>query len=210
MLDKLRLRLASVDALSLSALGLASGLLAGAVILVFRKTIESAQAAFLPGGGVENYEALGWEYRLALPIGGGLLLGLLWQLIAPKHRAVGVTHVMERLAYHQGYLPWRNALMQFVGAAASIIAGHSVGREGPGIHLGAASGSLLGQGLTLPNNAIRNLVACGTAAAIAASFNTPIAGVVFAMEVVMMEFTLAGFAPVILAAVSATMLTRAF
>jgi CIC family chloride channel protein len=83
-----------------------------------------------------------------------------------------------------------------------------VGREGPGIHLGAASSSLLGQWLRLPNNSIQTLVACGSAAAIAASFNTPIAGVVFSMEVIMLEYTIAGFTPVILAAVSATALTR--
>ncbi|WP_373054690.1 chloride channel protein [Thioalkalivibrio sp.] len=82
------------------------------------------------------------------------------------------------------------------------------GREGPSIHLGAASGSQVGQWLGLPNNSIRTLVACGTAAAIAASFNTPIAGVVFAMEVVMMEYTIAGFTPVILAAVSGAVVTR--
>jgi H+/Cl- antiporter ClcA len=115
---------------------------------------------------------------------------------------------MERLSYHQGHLPLRNMILQFLGAALSIISGHSVGREGPSVHLGAASSSLLGQYMGLPNNSIRILVGCGTAAAIAASFNTPLAGVVFAMEVVMMEYTIAGFTPVILAAVSATALTR--
>jgi len=122
---------------------------------------------------------------------------------------VGVVHVMERLAYHQGSLPIRNFLAQFVGAAISIIAGHSVGREGPGVHLGAAGGSFIGQWLKLPNNTLRILVACGAAASIAASFNTPIAGVIFAMEVIVMEYTIAGFAPIIMSAVSATVLTQA-
>jgi chloride channel protein, CIC family len=98
--------------------------------------------------------------------------------------------------------------MQFIGGALSIIAGHSVGREGPVIHLGAASASLMGQWLRLPNNSIRTLVACGVAASIAASFNTPLAGVVFAMEVVMFEYTLAGFTPVVLAAVVAASLSQ--
>jgi CIC family chloride channel protein len=83
-----------------------------------------------------------------------------------------------------------------------------VGREGPNIHLGATSGSLLGQRLGLPNNSVRTLVGCGVAAAIAAGFNTPLAGVIFAMEVVLMEYTIIGFVPIILAAVSATALTR--
>ena len=115
---------------------------------------------------------------------------------------------MTHLAQHAGWLPWRNAMLQFFGGAASIITGHSVGREGPVIHVGAASASLLGQWLRLPNNSIRTLVGCGVAGAIAASFNTPIAGVVFAMEVVLLEYTLAGFAPVILAAMTSAAVSR--
>ncbi|UCE77209.1 MAG: chloride channel protein, partial [Gammaproteobacteria bacterium] len=89
-----------------------------------------------------------------------------------------------------------------------IACGHSVGREGPSAHLGAASSNLPAQGLRLPHNSLRVTAACGAAAGIAATFNTPLAGVAFAMEVLMMEYTVAGFAPVILATVSATMLTR--
>jgi len=95
-------------------------------------------------------------------------------------------------------LPLRNLVLQFVGATISLVSGHSVGREGPGVHLGAASSSLLGQSLHLPNNSIQTLVACGAAASIAASFNTPLAGVVFAMEVILLEYTIAGFTPVVL------------
>ncbi|MCW8999231.1 MAG: chloride channel protein, partial [Kangiellaceae bacterium] len=84
----------------------------------------------------------------------------------------------------------------------------SVGREGPGIHLGSSAGSWLGQQMKLPNNSIRILVGCGTAAAISASFNTPLAGVIFAMEIVMMEYGVISFIPLILAAVSAAILSR--
>ncbi|HFE31831.1 MAG TPA: chloride channel protein [Gammaproteobacteria bacterium] len=208
MLDKLRTRLAHADALPMLALlGLFSGLVAGGIIVLFRILIDSVQMGFLPGGDVENYEGLSAFWRFTLPALGGLFIGLLFQLAGGA--PVGVVHVLERLAYFQGHLPLRNMLLQFVGGAMSIISGHSVGREGPSVHLGAASGSLLGQGLQLPNNSIQTLVACGAAAAIAASFNTPIAGVIFAMEVILMEYTIAGFAPVILAAVSATVVSRA-
>lgn len=189
-------------------LGIVTGVIAGVVIILFRATIEFTQAAFLPGADPENYEALTPVWRVIIPLAGGLLLGLLFHFVPEVGRRVGVVHVLERLAYHQGRLPLRNAIMQFIGAAISIICGHSVGREGPAIHLGAASESLPGQKLGLPNNSLRVLVGCGVAAAIAASFNTPLAGVVFAMEVVMMEYTVVGFAPVILAAVSSTALSQ--
>lgn len=212
MLNRFRARLADVDALpQLAVLGLLSGLLVGGVIILFRLGIEHTQIRFLPGGDTENYEALSAATRFLLPTAGGLLIGIIFHALNTAGGGgvqVGIVHVLERLAYHQSHLPLRNLILQFVGATISIVSGHSVGREGPGVHLGAASSSLLGQGLHLPNNSIQTLVACGAAASIAASFNTPIAGVVFAMEVIVMEYTIAGFAPVILAAVSATAFTR--
>jgi len=209
VLDKLRLKLAEVDALpQLALLGVCSGIVAGAVILVFRLVIETAQISFLPDANPENYEALRLLWRFTLPVLGGIFIGILFQLVPKDSGQIGVVHVLERLIYHQGHMPVKNFLMQFFGAAISIVSGHSVGREGPGIHLGAASSSFLGQALRLPNNTMRILVACGAAASIAASFNTPIAGVIFAMEVIVMEYTLAGFMPVILATVSATVLMR--
>lgn len=208
MLHQLRLRLARADALlHLSALGALTGLLVGVVILLFRFTIEQLQGIVLPGSAPEDHALLAPWQRLLLPLGGGVLIGLLFQW-AYRYRQVGIAHVLERLAYHQARIPLGNALMQFIGGALSIASGHSVGREGPGVHLGAANGSLVGQWLGLPNNATRTLVGCGVAGAIGASFNTPLAGVVFAMEVVLMEYSINGFAPVILASVIATAVTR--
>ena len=207
--DSLRVRLARAEALpQLATLGVICGLLTGIVIIAFRMLIEVSQSLFLPGTNPENYEGLTMAWRFLLPLAGGLVLGLVFQFLPAESRNVGVVHVMERLSYHQGRLPLRNAIVQFLGGAVSIIAGHSVGREGPAIHLGAASGSVAGRHLGLPNNSLRVLAGCGVAAAIAAAFNTPLAGVVFAMEVVIMEYTVAGFAPVILAAVSATALSQ--
>ncbi len=208
MLEKLRLRLADPDAiLPMAVLGLLVGLLAGGIIIAFRLLIQYLQSFYLPPG-PEDYAAVEVYYRLLLPTLGGLLIGLLFHLAPPASRYVGVVHVIERLTYFHGYLPLRNAVMQFFGAALSIASGHSVGREGPSVHLGAASGGIAGRWLHLPNNSIRTLIACGIAAAIGASFNTPLAGVIFAMEVVMMEYTIGSFTPVILASFSATMLSR--
>jgi CIC family chloride channel protein len=208
-LEFFRSQLASVEALpQLAVLAVITGALAGAVILSFRAGIEFTLTELLPERDPENFEGLRIELAIGLPLLGGLLLGLIMQPLRPSARRVGVVHVMERLSLHQGYLPLRNALLQFFGGMLALVTGQSGGREGPAVHLGAAASSQLGQIFRLPNNSIRTLVGCGTAAAIAASFNTPIAGVIFAMEVVMMEYTIGSFIPVILASVTATLLTR--
>ena len=119
-------------------------------------------------------------------------------------------HVLSRMHSHYSVLPLKNTLVQFFGGVFSLATGQSGGREGPGIHLGGALNSLLGQRLGLPNNSLRMLIACGTAGGIAAAFQTPLAGVIFAMEVIIAEYTVVGFIPVILAAVSASAVSRAF
>ncbi len=208
-LEPLRLRLAGPETLLWSSLlGLLTGLVAGSSILAFRLAVEGAQTLMLPGHG-ENFEGLPLAVRLLLPLVGSVPIGWLFLRLAKGSYVLGVARVMERMEYHQGYLSWRGFVLQFLGAAIAIVSGHSVGREGPHVYLGAASGSLLGQGLTLPNNSIRNMAACGTAAGIAASFNTPLAGVIFAIEVLALEYRVASVVPIILAAVSANALSVA-
>ncbi|MEM1229539.1 MAG: chloride channel protein [Pseudomonadota bacterium] len=210
-LDVFRRRLANVDALpQLATLAVLTGLATGTVILLFRFLIEQGMAGLLLGGDSENFEALAPEHRLLLVVAGSLLLGAVLTRLGSTTRRVGVVHVMERLSRHQGHLPLKNLLVQFLGGVIAIGTGQSGGREGPSIHLGAGTASLLGQSFGLPNNSLRVLIACGTAAAIASSFNTPMAGVIFAMEVVMMEYTIGSFIPVILAAVTSTLMTHYF
>lgn len=207
-LDALRQRLAERDALAaLAVMAVVVGVATGAVTLAFRIAIEGTLSVALGGDG-EGFESLPIWLRVALPISGAALIALALNHLSPSSRRVGVVHVMERLGRHQGRLPLRNAVIQFFGGIVALITGNSGGREGPAVHLGAASGSLLGHAMELPNNAMRTLVACGTAAAIAGSFNTPIAGVIFAMEVVMMEYTIRSFIPVIIAAVMATLMSH--
>lgn len=191
----------------MTVLGVITGLLAGAVVIAFRLLYESGQGVFLAGG-PERFETLeGWQ-RLTLTLAGAALIGLYLQWLARADARTGIAYVIERTAYHQALLPVRNAIHQFVAGAMAIVSGQSVGREGPSVHLGGTAGSQVGQRFGLPNNSLRVLVACGTAAAIGASFNTPLAGVAFAMEVVVMEYTIAGFLPVIVASVVATALAH--
>ena len=206
-LDKHRFHLSRPDALiQITFLGLLTGILAGGVIVLFRMLVEESQSVLLSGKS-ENFETLSMQARFLFPVAGSLIIAVGFYFYAKGIHVLSVPRVIERMAFHQGYLTLRSFFLQFFGAAVAIISGHSVGREGPNVFLGAASGSLLGQFLTLPNNSIRTLVGCGTAAGIAASFDTPLAGVMFALEVVMMEYTLATFLPIIFAAGSATMIS---
>ena len=204
-----RRALASIDSMpQFALLGVVSGLVTGIVMIAFRALIELPLTSVMAGD-PENFEALEVSLLILLPVGGSIVLAVLFTLLKPESRRVGIVHVLERLARHQGYLPWRNTLSQFLGGVIALASGFSGGREGPAVHLGAAGSSLLGQALKLPNNSIRILVGCGAAAAISASFNTPLAGVIFSMEVILMEYTIAGFIPVILAAMTATLINQA-
>jgi H+/Cl- antiporter ClcA len=199
-LEAFRRQLANVDALpQLCVLGVVSGLITGGLMVGFRLLIQLGALVFMPEGNSEDFEGLSLLVRVLLPLLSVALIGLFLWRQPPSARKLGVSHVIERLTYHQGRFPLRNWLNQWWVGVVSVLGGLSAGREGPAIHLGAAASSGLGQRLRLPHNSLRVLVACGTAAGIAASFNTPIAGVIFAMEVVMMEYTIAGFMPVILA-----------
>ena len=137
-------------------------------------------------------------------------MGIAYAMLKPADRETGIVHVISCMHSHYSVLPLRNALVQFIGGAFALATGQSGGREGPGVHLGGAANSLLGQWLDLPNNSLRVLIACGTAGGIAAAFQTPLAGVIFAMEVIVAEYTVVGFIPVILAAVSASAVSHFF
>lgn len=203
-----RPRLAYADPLQrLALLGVAAGAVTGVVVSLFRLAIDGAALIAL-GGDSENFEALPAVARAGLPLLGALFIGVALMRLTEDRRRTGVAHVLQRLREHAGQLPATNAVVQFFAGTAALATGLSGGREGPAIHLGATASSILGQRLGVPAESLRIVVACGAAAAIAGSFNTPMAGVVFAMEVVLLEYAVASFIPVGLAAVTATIITR--
>ncbi len=210
LIQRLRLRLTeSHDLLALAILGCITGLASGAVILLFRHYTDAAILLWGEERGAADFELLPAWLRFALPAFGGAIVGIILHRLPAATRNIGVGHVLERVTAHQGHLPKRNAFVQFFAGGLILASGMSVGREGPAIHLGSAVSSQIGKGLRLPNNSMRVMVGCGTAAAIAACFNTPLAGVIFALEVVLMEYTLHSFVPIILAAVCSTVLAQA-
>ena len=195
------------SALSYALLGIVGGIVSGLVVLAFELAIREL-AGFWGVAGGEDFESLPRWLAFALPTAGATLLGLAFWALRPEDREIGIVHVLSRMHSHYGALPWRNAVVQFIGGAFALATGQSGGREGPGVHLGGAANSLIGQRLGLPNNSLRVLVACGTAGGIAAAFNTPLAGVIFAMEVIIIEYTVAGFIPVMMSAVAASAVSR--
>jgi len=193
----------------LTLLGSCAGVLASLGVLFFRWCIEISQSQFLPGAQIGNYEALPAWARLILPVTGGLVLGLMLSRLPARHLEIGVVHILTRI--HQSgseRLPPYNALVQFLAGIVAIISGYSVDREGPGVHIGAASASLISR--LIPTNAEENhtLLACGAAASIAAAFNTPLAGVVFVIEVLLVKYRIIRFFPVIMAAVVGAIISR--
>lgn len=181
------------------------GLLVGFVVIGFRACIEFG-TKFLLRVESDQFERLEPLWHFLLPIAGSLVAVALFFVLRRESRIVGIVHVLERFNSADVKMPIRNAAYQFIGGALALIFGVSGGREGPAIHLGAWTSSFVAHQFRLTHNSVRVIVACGITAGIAASFNIPIAAVVFTMEVVMLEFTIATFLPLMLAAFAAAAL----
>jgi len=192
----------------LSLIGLATGVVSALLIGLFRWLIELPELGLSISGVADNLTELPAIWRFVLPLCGALLLWAIWQRQPTDFRRVGITHLHEHLSYKHSALPLPNLLNQLLGAALTLGTGHPVGREGPGVHLGAAISSLLGERFEIPASQQRLLIGCGASAAIAALFGLPLAGILFAMEVVLLEYSITGFIAVIVAAVVADQLTE--
>lgn len=152
----------------------------------------------------------GWgkAYVVIIPAIGGLLVGPMVYFYAREAKGHGVPEVMEAVAIRGGRIRPRVAIIKSVASALTIGSGGSVGREGPIVQIGSSLGSSLGQLLRLSEDRVRALVACGAAGGISAAFNAPIAGVIFALEVILGEFTIQGFSTVVISSVAASVIGR--
>ncbi len=143
-----------------------------------------------------------WWRLLLVPLLGGLIVGLLIQTL-PGRRYHGIADVMEACAFNSGRMGVRSGLTAALAAAVSLGSGAPLGREGPAVHIGASLSAWLAERLGLNRSQTLALLGCGAAAAVTTSFNAPIAGVIFALEVVVGYYTLRVFAPVVIASLSA-------
>lgn len=209
--SRFRDHLSSYDAIAgYSVLGLMSGTLAAFAVLGFFWGIQALGSLLGSSATAEGFEALSILHRVGLATGGALVIAFILHALKEPSRSTGIRHVIHHLNSHYGQLPLRNALTQTIVGIIGLASGQSGGREGPGVHIGATVASALGQRFRLPNNSLRILIACGTAASISAAFNTPLAGVIFAMEVILAEYTVVGFIPVLVGAATASVITQWF
>lgn len=188
--------------------GAAGGL--GAV--AFRHLISIFQTLAYGGENdlLELVVNLPWYYRVTIPIIGGLIVGPLVYFFAREAKGHGVPEVMESVAIKGGVIRKRVVVVKTLASAISISSGGSVGREGPIVQIGSAIGSALGQFMKVSADRMRILVGCGAAAGIAATFNAPIAGSMFALEIILGDFGLATFSPIVISSVVATAVSRAY
>ena len=146
--------------------------------------------------------------RVAMPAIGGLIVAPIVYFFAREAKGHGVPEVMKAILIRGGAIRPRVVAVKAVTAAITIGSGGSAGREGPIVQIGAALGSAFGQALRVSTIQLRTLVACGAAAGIAAAFNAPIAGALFAVEVLLGDFGVPQFSPIVIASVVATVISR--
>jgi len=194
----------------LSIVAIVIGILGGYGALLFRYAIKATQYAFYQNTNdfLTFAHTLPFYLKIALPALGGLIVGPLVYFGAREAKGHGVPEVMEAVALREGRIRPRVALVKIIASGITIGSGGSVGREGPIVQIGSSIGSTIGLLLKAPPLRQRTLVSCGAAAGIAATFNAPIAGALFAAEVILGEFGLSTFSPVVLSSVTATTISR--
>ncbi len=204
--------------MSLFALALVVGLGAGLGAVAFRYLITAftwlatGHAAFGQQGRVASthFPWLGLGFLVLIPAVGGLVYGPLIYRWAREARGHGVPEVMIAVADNGGRIRPQVSIVKAVASALCIGTGGSVGREGPIVQIGSALASSLGQWVRLPERSMRILVACGAGGAIAATFNAPITGVFFGLEIILREFSVDALFSVMLSAMVADVVGEAF
>jgi len=206
VLTKLRLH----QHVYLSLVAILIGFLGGYGALLFRYAIKAAQFGFYQNTSdyLTFHQTLPLYLKIGLPAVGGLIVGPLIYFGAREAKGHGVPEVMEAVALKGGRIRPRVALVKILASGITIGSGGSVGREGPIVQIGSSIGSTLAQVLKVSGLRRRTFVGCGAAAGIAATFNAPIAGALFAAEVILGDFGFATFSPVVLSSVTATAISR--
>ena len=189
-------------------LGIASGLAA----IGFRAAIEALQTLVYgtpdPNMLHSFAEGMPWVWVLMIPVIGGLVVGLILQFATPDGRVRSVPDVIEGAALNDGRVEKKAGVASALCSWITLSTGGSTGREGPVVHIAAMVSSWVANTLRVDGITGRDLLGCAVAAAVSASFNAPIAGALFALEVVLRHFALHAFAPIVVASAAGTVINR--
>ncbi|MEL6966225.1 MAG: chloride channel protein [Pseudomonadota bacterium] len=192
-------------------LSLIIGLVVSIAAIAFRQLINVTQWFWFSAEAESLATALAatpWYWVLFGPAVGGLLVGFILTRYLPSRRTGGVADVIEAKAYGGRNIELKPGLWSAVASGLSLGFGGSAGREGPMVHLGAAIATSCAVQFYLPDWGRKTLLACGVASAVSASFNAPIAGVLFAHEVVLNHYAKRSFIPIVISSVMGTVLSR--
>ena len=192
------------------ALGL--GIAAGGAAILFRFGIYGLQTALYGTDDprmLHSFAAgLAWYQILLLPICGGLAVGLILGRFTRDGRVRSVAEVIEGAALHEGRVEVRQGAASAAASLITLSTGGSSGREGPVVHIAAVLSTLICKAIRADGITGRDLLGCAVAAAVAASFNAPLAGALFALEVVLRHFAVHAFAPIVIASVAGAVMNR--
>ena len=197
--------------LQINLLAIGVGILAGEGITLLRYLIDLCQLFTFGILGDQNLHLFQqlptWHYLIFPPLA-GLCVGWFIYRYLPQSRPHGIPEVIVAFSHPYPHISLRSGILSALAAALSIGAGASVGREGPAVHFGASLSSNLARKLKLDAAMARTLIGCGVASAVAASFNAPMAATIFAHEVIIGHYGLKAFAPIVIAAVTGTAVSR--
>lgn len=193
-------------------IALVIGIAAGFAALSFRLGIEKLQAYLYRTDDIARLHthagSLPWYLVLAIPVMGGLAVGILLNWFTPDGRVRSVADVIEGAALGNGRVEQRAGLGSALASLVTLSTGGSSGREGPVVHLAAVLSSWVSRRIDADGITGRDLLGCAVAGAVSASFNAPIAGALFALEVVLRHFAVHAFAPIAIASVAGTVINR--
>ena len=187
-----------------------TGVLTGLSAVALIRLLAAVQRLFWGSGHdlVAHASELSPLHRFLAPAIGGLLVGLFALALRRPVRGHGTAAIIEAVALRGGVLPVQPTLTMTAATIVTVGSGGSLGREGAMMRVGAALGSLLGRRFGLSGHRLKVLLGCGAAAGIAAAYNAPIGGALFALEVVLGNFALESFGPIVVASVLGTVVSR--
>lgn len=188
------------------------GIAAGSAAVLFRMGIVALQTWAYGTDDVHllhsHAERLEWYWILLIPTLGGIVVGLIFQFMTPDSRVRSVADVIEGAALHDGRVERRIGIASAIASLITLSTGGSTGREGPVVHIAGMLSSTVSDWLKVDGITGRDLLGCAVAAAVSASFNAPIAGAVFALEVILRHYALHAFAPIVVASVAGAVINR--